>query len=524
MPRKIHLLLLLVLLASEYSDVWAFHMLPRGLGGLRPSQRSSPSNGRKRTQSPSRRSQIVCELKLNTETESLIIPPLTFSVFGDIVQPTMKNKPVFAKFVSWILQKFVEARMQFVSGLEVNVLSQGNRHILRGRVDALEMKFDKLIFADIFVSGGGRLILQDVDLRMRRFLFQNLQSVRKPYKIYGDFLLTQADIVNSKLIRSLIQLLTDTILERAFEAVPLRPSSLGLSFTQAPSPQDIVKVNIKKVGIRARKLFALGEVTLSSQTGSASGVVTVPFEVSTGAGTKDNGRVLFLKDIQVVLNPDSILRAVLPILLTSPIDVDLGENFSLESLVIANKHVWLRANAVISPVAPFHVTPVESKALYQFDLAALLSNLMRLKGGIALPWIYNKGNNEDDNNTGDVDVDTDRDPDDDHVEDYDFDTDGYSRRKTGSDWGFSSSSGDSSKSKSNSNMSMTSSPNEISLGNRNDNDNNSEGNAVQTDDSSSSGGSDNGKNVRSNGRGSTFFFGSAFLPAPTSFAAPRISD
>ena len=32
---------------------------------------------------------------------------------------------------------------------------------------------------------------QDVDLRMRRFLFQNLQSVRKPYTIYGDFLLTQ---------------------------------------------------------------------------------------------------------------------------------------------------------------------------------------------------------------------------------------------------------------------------------------------------------------------------------------------
>ena len=43
-----------------------------------------------------------------------------------------------------------------------------------------------------------------------------------------------------------------------------------------------------------------------------------------GAGVKDEGQVLYLKDIRVVLNPDSILRAVVPILLTTPIDVDLG--------------------------------------------------------------------------------------------------------------------------------------------------------------------------------------------------------
>ena len=34
--------------------------------------------------------------------------------------------------------------------------------------------------------------------------------------------------------------------------------------------------------------------------------------------------MLFLRDIQVVLNPDSNFRAVVPILLTTPIDVDLG--------------------------------------------------------------------------------------------------------------------------------------------------------------------------------------------------------
>lgn len=47
-----------------------------------------------------------------------------------------------------------------------------------------------------------------------------------------------------------------------------------------------------------------------------------------GAGVRNEGQVLYLRDIQVVLNPDSILRAVVPILLTTPIDVDLGELLS----------------------------------------------------------------------------------------------------------------------------------------------------------------------------------------------------
>ena len=43
---------------------------------------------------------------------------------------------------------------------------------------------------------------------------------------------------------------------------------------------------------------------------------------------RNEGQVLYLRDIQVVLNPDSILRAVVPILLTTPIDVDLGKLLS----------------------------------------------------------------------------------------------------------------------------------------------------------------------------------------------------
>ena len=75
---------------------------------------------------------------------------------------------------------------------------------------------------------------------MRRFLFQNMQSIRKPYKMHGDFLLTQADIVNSKLIRNLIQLLVNTILENALSFTNINNTPL------ISSEQDVVKAVVKK--------------------------------------------------------------------------------------------------------------------------------------------------------------------------------------------------------------------------------------------------------------------------------------
>ena len=179
------------------------------------------------------RQRIVVRCKLMVDDDEGVlrrIPPLTVAAFGEDGlasnqtvaangDPPQPATPVFARFVAWLLRRFVAAKTQYVSGLEINVLTPSNTKLIRGKIDALELKFDKMIFAQLFVSGGGRIILkvrvsahanhppatttriptslylslprQDVDLRMRRFLFQNLQSVRKPYTIYGDFLLTQ---------------------------------------------------------------------------------------------------------------------------------------------------------------------------------------------------------------------------------------------------------------------------------------------------------------------------------------------
>lgn len=276
---------------------------------------------------------------------------------------------ITARIVSWALHKIITLRTDVVQGLDIKIASRSNYDVLRGRLDTIDMKFDKISFAQLHVSGGGRFIIKGLELRMRRFLFFNLQSVKKPYVIYADLLLTQQDIINSKVIRNLIQLLVNTILERILQN------------------DKILSASVRKVTINARRINAQGTVKVLSDRVDDSSLISLDFEISTGAGMRDNGHVLFLKDVQATVALNSRLRTSVPYLATRPIDIDLGEDCIIENLVIANKNIWIRAASVISPITPFSVAEMESKALYRYDLSALLSSLLRLNGGIFLRWM-----------------------------------------------------------------------------------------------------------------------------------------
>ena len=283
------------------------------------------------------------------------------------IVPGTPGKPVLAaRFVSWILRKVIEARTNFVSGLEVTVLSESNRRIFMGKVSAVEMKFDRIAFGSLLITGGGKIMIEGLDLRMRRFLFGNLQSQRRPYQIYGDFRLTQSDIVNSTIIRNLLQMLVDLIFKLKIVYNILAP------FAQID--ENGLQAKVKRVSIRSRRLFVNGDAALPSGR--------LPFEISTGAGLRDEGHTVFLKDIEVVLNPDTALRTSIVIPLSNVVDVDIGEECSLDNLVIANKHVWLRARSSISPVVPFAVTSSsgQSNTMFKYNIGALLSSMLRVRG------------------------------------------------------------------------------------------------------------------------------------------------
>ena len=300
----------------------------------------------------------------------------SFTKLDEVDQDMRRAHPVlFGRILAAALMRIVRRRTDEVSGLQIKVIAGSNHDIVRGKVDTIEMKFDKISYAQVHVSGGGKVVVKDLSLRMRRFLFRSKQqSIKKPYAIYCDALFTQQDIVNSKVIRNIIQLLADTILERVL--------NVG----------GLMNARISKVTIHSRRLHVKGTAQLRTDTSrnrralfssSALGLDgTVDFELSTGAAVRAGGQTVYLKNIQVALNPDSSLRTVMPILTSSPIDVDLGEDCRIHSLVIGNRNVWLRAASVISPVQPFHVVKPPARALYHYDMSAFLSSLLRLNGGV----------------------------------------------------------------------------------------------------------------------------------------------
>ena len=42
--------------------------------------------------------------------------------------------------------------------------------------------------------------------------------------------------------------------------------------------------------------------------------------------------------------------------------------------------------SVISPVTPFSVVRIERRAMFYYDLSALLSSVLKLRGGVAMRW------------------------------------------------------------------------------------------------------------------------------------------
>ncbi len=99
------------------------------------------------------------------------------------------------------------------------------------------------------------------------------------------------DIVNSKFIRNLIQLLVNVIVERAF-------TTITSAIPSAISSPELVRIAIRRVSIKNQRLFVYGDAILGNNS-----LTTLAFEVSTGAGVRDNGHVIYLRDIQLVVNP-----------------------------------------------------------------------------------------------------------------------------------------------------------------------------------------------------------------------------
>jgi hypothetical protein len=317
--------------------------------------------------------EITSEVTIPDDYESSLSDFAPFSISDSLSRSEWQRPKLGARVVAWIVRLLTHRFTRSVDGLNIRVSSGSTLDILRGKVDGVELTFDKISIAQILVSGGGRVVVDRVRLRLLPLLFRdNRETLAKPYRICGDFLLTQTDIINSRNIRKLLQLLVNTVMEKVLA-------------------QRFLSLKVTKVSIRQRRLFAQGEIDMNLGGGEGNTNNLMTFEISTSAGVSEGGQVVYLTNIEVVLNPYSGSRTRFPIILNEPIGIDIGTECKIESLVIGNTNIWLRLVARIFPTSKLQdyikTDDQEVKrALYKYDLANFLSKLLRIPGGLVTRW------------------------------------------------------------------------------------------------------------------------------------------
>mmetsp|Transcript_3994 Transcript_3994/g.11707 ORF Transcript_3994/g.11707 Transcript_3994/m.11707 type:complete len:490 (-) Transcript_3994:325-1794(-) len=262
------------------------------------------------------------------------------------------------------------------------VLPRTLGHMLRGYLHELVVQFDRLRFENVSISGGGVLTFRHIDLRLANlvpFRRWNRGWLRRRISADVDMMLTSEDIMQSKLIREVMQSLGNTILKHTI--VPqrvLRNEALLRGMVEMNSDDDVCLVDSTMLGCIVRGFRCDSVKTMGDRVVIHGNFAKAQFSVSFRAMMRAGGRVLVVDDFDVVFQPGTANEVRLPTISTwETIDVDLGQHARIKYLYVTDEGVAVQAWASLSPVRNFKVTmEPQLPARYAFDLGSMLSVLL----------------------------------------------------------------------------------------------------------------------------------------------------
>ncbi|CBJ27995.1 expressed unknown protein [Ectocarpus siliculosus] len=259
-------------------------------------------------------------LNLEADEPMEILPPLKerMAMEKADVERAVTKDPLWSKILVWVFERAITNRAMLVEGLEI--------------------------------SGGARMNITNLDLKVMTLLWKRFGSFKKPFEIEGSYVLTSEDLSTSSMVRRLVTNMMNSTLRKleTLATEPLRKSS----------------ITITQVLAKRSRLVIEGEMAYDS--------AKVPFTYRTSIGVKGKGHVVYLKDAEVFWeNVGGSLS--LPLLPLETFDVDMGEGARIESIRIVNGQVALKARVVISPFPPLLVASLRKRAAFRFDVAERLS-------------------------------------------------------------------------------------------------------------------------------------------------------
>uniref|UniRef100_A0A7S1Z9Q4 Uncharacterized protein n=2 Tax=Ditylum brightwellii TaxID=49249 RepID=A0A7S1Z9Q4_9STRA len=258
-----------------------------------------------------------------------------------------------AKYFQRLLQRTIQVllcrwsvfpphKLTIVSNPRGNILS---RLISRGEIlSDVQINFERLVFHNLRMSGG-RIDIKRMSLK----ILANVPSLRRvlgnkkihcfpsPFEFHAqDCIFTQDDIIQSPCIRNGIQNLLNHILNKS-----------GFLSATSVTVSSVKILSSKKVSCEGKAITALG--------------TQVPFEVRTGLDVSSRGHVLLLPGLEIALNPAFPFQMFVP-----EVDVDLGHNAQIESLIINGKRgkLSLSARATVTPRGENRLNYSQHKSSY----------------------------------------------------------------------------------------------------------------------------------------------------------------
>ena len=109
---------------------------------------------------------------------------LALAAAGDEAMAAAVGKdPLWSKFLVWFFERVITSRAQVVEGLEVNVDARSNREAMSGLLQSVGITFNHLELENLQISGGARMNITGLDLKVMTLLWKRFGSFKKPFEV-----------------------------------------------------------------------------------------------------------------------------------------------------------------------------------------------------------------------------------------------------------------------------------------------------------------------------------------------------
>ncbi|CEL94518.1 unnamed protein product [Vitrella brassicaformis CCMP3155] len=273
---------------------------------------------------------------------------------------------VGSRLVQWIAVNIMQRCCRSAKGLTIQIDLLRRRNLLRGIFPLVRIRFRKLAFQALSISGGAEVEIRELAIRWGSLLLRRQTFLRGPFETFGTYTLTSEDLEDSPFINRLLRQLANKLL-----------SKMEGTWDGRNIPK-LMLVTIEHVTVKDGRLCITGiaHTVLNTMT---------PFRIRTGVGVTSNGHVVYLRDTVVTLGVGTPWEVAVNVRLESW-TLDMGDNVEIDTLVLAKNKITLVARCQLSSVEPFQVVPPQSsdRAAFSIDLARLLSKFFIRK--MITPW------------------------------------------------------------------------------------------------------------------------------------------